>query len=139
LKYRSTDPALDNQFVSIAKGRLGLFEPARSTGVGAAVFNSVSYQPTNTLTLLIGGTWFRQVVLAGSKSLLELREFSNTRGPTASDFKKGEAFEWSVFSLDSSTTLTVKDNSAIPSRQWLAIQSPEGLYLALWDGKFTLF
>jgi len=133
---KSDDPSLNNQFVSIVKGRLGLFEPARSTGNGATVFNTVTYQPTSTLTLLAGGTWAHQVVLAGKPSLLELRDFQSqgTKGPTAADFRRGEAFEWSVFTLDGTSTFGIKDNSVIPSRQWVAVTSPEGLYLALWDG-----
>jgi hypothetical protein len=98
------------------------------------VFNTVVYNRTNTLTLLVEGSWYRQVVLAGKASLLELREIQNSKGPTAADFRRGEAFEWSVFTLDGTSAFGVKDNSIIPSRQWLAVTSPEGLYLALWDG-----
>jgi len=131
---KSDDQSLNNQFVSISRGRVGLFEPARSTGNGATVFNTVSYNPTNTLTLLVNQDWTRQIVLGGKASLLELREVVNKKGPSAADFKRGEAFEWSVFTLDSTSAFGVKDNSVIPSRQWVAINSGDGLYLALWDG-----
>jgi hypothetical protein len=135
---RSDDPNLNNQFVSISRsGRLGLYEPARSTGTGATVFNTVSYNPTSTLTLLVNGLWSRQVVLAGRPSLLELREINDPKGPHASNFARGEAFEWSVFTLDGTSSVGVKDNSVIPSRQWLTLRDGDGLYLALWDGKLN--
>jgi len=131
---KSNDDNLNNQFVSVSRGRLGLYEPARSTGTGATVFNTVAYNPTNTLTLLVAGSWGRQIVLAGKPSLLELREIVDAKGPRASSFGRGEAFEWSVFTLDSTSSVGVKDNSVIPTRQWVAIKDQEGLYLALWDG-----
>jgi len=131
---KSDDPSLNNQFISIAGGRLGLYEPARSSGNGATVFNTVTYGPTNTLTLFVAGDITHQIALAGRSSLLELREIVNSKGPHASDFRRGEAFEWSVFTLDGTSSVGVKDNSVIPSRQWVAVRSREGLYLALWDG-----
>jgi len=131
---RSDDDRLNNQFISVNKGRLGLYEPTRSTGNGATVFHSVSYNPTNTLTLLVAANWTRQVVLGGKSSLLELREIVNAKGPSAADFKRGEVFEWSVFTLDGTSSINVKDNSVIPSRSWVAVKDGEGAYLALWDG-----
>jgi len=131
---KSDDPNLNNQFVSITRGRLGLYEPARSSGTGATVFNTVAYNPTNTLTMLVAGSWSRQIVLAGKPSLLELREINDPKGPRAASFRRGEAFEWSVFTLDGTSSVFVKDNSQIPSRQWVALKDGDGLYLALWDG-----
>jgi len=131
---KSDDPNLNNQFVSIRGGRLGLYEPARSSGNGATVFNTVVYPPTNTLTLFAGGDITHQIALAGKASMLEMREIVNPKGPLASDFRRGESFEWSIFTLDGTSSVGVKDNSVIPSRQWIAVRSREGLYLALWDG-----
>jgi len=131
---RSDDPSLNNQFISISKGKVGLFEPARSTGNGATVFNTVSYNPTSTLSLLVNANWTHQVVLAGKPSLLELREIVDPKGPRPQLFGRGEAFEWSIFTLDSTSSFGVKDNSNIPSRQWVLVPNSDGLVIALWDG-----
>ncbi|PVH94984.1 hypothetical protein DM02DRAFT_571995 [Periconia macrospinosa] len=131
LRVTSSDAAVTNQWVTL-KGKNYVL--GGTTQSAAAKFFSIKYNATNTYSLLNSDDT-RQVVLAGANTTLLY--FTDVTSPTGAGIPAGQAWEWSVFTLDANK-LWLNDGSTAKLRTWAAVKGTDNTYsVTLFDGMYS--
>lgn len=105
-----------------------------TTQSAAAKFFAIKYNATGTFSVLNSDDT-RQVVLAGANTTLLY--FRDVTSPTSTGIPAGEAWEWSIFTLDANK-LWLNDGSTAKLRTWAAVKQTDNSYsLALFDGMYS--
>jgi len=73
------------------------------------------------------------ITLRGPNGLLTLQD---TIAPweAGNQLRSNEKQAWGSFIIDGSGSVSIKDRTDIPTRQWVAIRATGGYTIALWDG-----